>query len=154
MLLLLSTKKRTLSTTTSDQPDLRSLLRSIKENDRAIICASNHTTFIDAPILGTMIGRALSKSPFLWPLDPQSWPVTAASATLLFAHPITATFISLLGGFPLQPKWASRGVAQPADLFALNESQYLPDILAGLARGRPCLIFPEVFTSSQWEGGS
>ena len=82
--------------------DLSSLLSSCKEDGRPLICAANHNTFLDAPLLAPMIGRATTKASsahfswsrsFLpWMLEYSAWPFTAASASLLFQVTSTSFF--------------------------------------------------------------
>lgn len=135
IMLILSTPGRTLTVTTSSGESLKEFLRSLapvtnadsrtntvpadlnspRDNSQGIsahtrapqfIFASNHTTFMDAPLLAPMIGRASSTSSSIsWLSDNESWPFTAASASLLFRTPLLGTAISLLCGLPLQPKW-------------------------------------------------
>ena len=132
------------SISTEGDYDLGELLRSYRLERRPLIIASNHATYLDAPLLATRIGRAAAaENPtpfgFLWTLDSQCWPFCVASASLLFNEgPARATFISLLCGLPVQPKWKCLGEPHPEELFRLNNSQYLPDIISvvsGKAKG-------------------
>mmetsp|Transcript_67044 Transcript_67044/g.151556 ORF Transcript_67044/g.151556 Transcript_67044/m.151556 type:complete len:444 (+) Transcript_67044:82-1413(+) len=112
-----------------------------------LLVASNHVSFLDAPVLGFMLGRAASGvgGP-LWFLDPLAWTFSVGSKTVLFPErkPWLATFASCLCGLPVQPRWEKHGRENPAELWlAPNATQYLPNLLRVLEAGRQVVIYPE-----------
>ena len=118
----------------------------ISASDRSILVVANHNTFLDAPMLAPLVGRA-SARPFAgglapWAADPLAWPFTAAGA-FLFGRPGMATIISLVCGLPVQQKWIRYGEPHPKEFFALNQTRNLPDLVRCLAAGRTVLYFPE-----------
>ena len=78
-----------------------------------VIVASNHRSFLDPFVIGTMIRR----------------PMYYVTKKELFAHPVVAWLLSALGAFPVD-----RGAA---------DGEMIETVRAILARGDVVLIFPE-----------
>ena len=99
-----------IATTSGDV--LRTQPAESKSSKGPLLVVLNHNTLLDAPLVAPMLGRATaskSASPWIfpWTTDPEAWPFCIGSASFLFNDAIKATFVSLICGMPIQPKWVS-----------------------------------------------
>ena len=112
---LLSMPGRTWTLTTESREPLAAVLQRHQRPDgAAVICVANHTTFLDAAMLAPVLGRASASDDtnLTWLCDSRAWPFSVASASLLFAHPVSGTLVSMLCALPVQPRWIAPGVPQ------------------------------------------
>jgi 1-acyl-sn-glycerol-3-phosphate acyltransferase len=140
---IISATGRELVVSTDRDIELRKLITEAKANSSPLIVASNHNTYLDAPLLAPMIGKCTTPKTFLWIRDTNAWIFSAASASLLFTKTVMGTIASLVCGLPLQQKWKDRNVPHPEELLALNVSQHIKDLVTCVKSGRVLLYFPE-----------
>ena len=128
-------RQRSFAVSTDGGFELAAALRRVREGGAptGLICAANHATFLDAPLLATLVGRSASdKSGPLWSLDRDNWPFSVASASLLFRQWAQATFMSVVCSLPLQTKRLTRDQLQDPELFRINQTQHIPDLIRAL----------------------